>query len=269
MNPSLLRTVEELTVYAIERQIGFEAHQGRQARQPEARNEWIRGILHGMAEVFGTDLDEYSVRLDCRLEAACGTFAVQPLNPFEQKHMIQSLCGYVTGLDHLEGDQRARVMDVKSLLEDVTAYLSWDVSRSGVYPAREQVEAQLLRMVVRRPIRFTRILVGGDFDHGGVEYLPGLAENMDDVRSTQIYQKLFSNYPGRKEWPATCTVCLGGGWRSAADTVDADELDMTVIQEVGDRILRQSYITPLPPRYLCVPVKDKPVKAPKRKGVER
>lgn len=269
MNPSLFRAVEELTVYATERQAGFEAHQGRQARQPEERNEWIRGILAGMAEVFGADPGELTSGFNQRLETARGAFGVVPLNSFEQKHMVQILCRYVEKLKELEGDQRARAMEVRRLLEDVTAYLSWDVSRSGVYPAREQVEEQLLHMVVRRPIRFTRILVGGDFGPGGVEYLPGGADSVDGVRSTRLFQELSSDYPNRKEWPAACTVCLGGGWRSAAGVVDADELDMTVIREAGDRILRQPDVTPMPPRYLRTPVKDEPAKAPKRKEMER
>lgn len=269
MNFSLIRTFDELTIYAAERQAGFEAHQGYQARQPEERNGWIRGILAGMAEVSGTDPGELCAGFDHRLEEARGSFGVVPLSPSGQKHMIQSLCKYAGTLEQLEGDQRARVMDVKMLLEDITACLSWDVSRAGVYPAREQVEEQLLRMVVRRPIRFTRILVGGDFDPSGVDYLSGLADNADGVRSTRIFQELSGNDPERKEWPAACTVCLGGGWRSADGVTDADELDMAVIREAGDRILKHPGITPLPPRYLRVPVKDVPAKTPRRKGVER
>lgn len=268
MNPSLLRAVEELTVYATERQAGFEAHQGLEIRQPEERNEWIRDILTGMAEVFGTDPGELSAGFDHRLKEARGAFAVAPLNPFEQKHMIQSLCRYVDGLEELEGDQRARVMDVKKLLEDITAYLSWDVSRSGVYPARDQVEGQLLRMVARRPIRFTRILMGSDIGPGGMEFLPGRVDSVDGVRSTRIFQELASNYPGRKEWPAMCTVCLGG-WNPAAGVIDADELDMAVIREAGVRILKHPGITPLPPRYLCVPVKEEFDKAARRAGSEQ
>lgn len=268
MNPSLFRTVEELTVYATERQAGFEAHQGRQARQPEDRNEWIRGILVGMAEVFGTDPGELSADFDYRLEEAHGAFAVVPLDLFGQKHMIQSLCEYVNGLEQIEGDQRSRVMDVKKLLEDIAACLSWDASRSGVYAVREQVESQLLRMVVRRPIRFTRILVGGDIGPGGMEFLSGRMDSVDGVRSTRIFQELASNYPGRKEWPAMCTVCLGG-WNPAAGVIDADELDMAVIREAGVRILKHPGITPLPHGYLCVPVKEEFDKAARRAGPEQ
>ncbi len=268
MNPSLFRAVEELTVYDTERQAGFEAHQSSQVRQPEERNEWVRGILTGMAEVYGTGPGELTSGFDHRLEAARGAFAAAPLNPFEQKHMIQSLCEYVNGMEELEGDQRGRVMDVKKLLEDITACLSWDISRSGVYPARDQVEGQLLRMVVRRPIRFTRILVGGDIGPGGMEFLSGCVDSVDSVRSTRIFQELASNYPGRKEWPAMCTVCLGG-WNPAVGVIDADDLDMAVIREAGVRILKHPGITPLPPGYLCVPVKGEFEKVTRRAGPEQ
>ena len=260
MNFSLIRTFDELAAYAAERQAGFEAHQGSQARQPEERNGWIKGILTGMAEVFDKDSSELCANFDHRLDAARSSFGVVPISLPEQKHLVQSLCEYTNQLGQLEGDQRVRVMEVKKLLEDFTAYLSWDVSRSGVYPARDQVEGQLLRMVVRRPIRFTRILVGGDVGPGGMEFLPGRVDSMDDVRGTQIFQELSSNYPDRKEWPAMCTVCLGGGWCSPVSVIDADELDMAVIREAGGRILKHPGITPLPPRYLCVPVKDEPSK---------
>lgn len=269
MNFSLIRTFDELATYAAERQAGFEAHQGTQARQPEERNRWIRSILAGMAEVFGTNPGELSTDFDHRLEATRGSFGVVPLSPSEQKHMIQSLCKYADQLEQLEGDQRSRVMEVKKLLEDITACLSWDVSRAGVYPARGQVEGQLLRMVVLRPIRFTRILVGGDIGPGGMEFLPGRVDSVDDVRNTQLFHELSSNYPGWKEWPAMCTVCLGGGWSSPASVIDADELDMAVIREAGVRILKHPGITPLPPRYLCASVKDVPAKTPRRKEMDR
>ena len=269
MNFSLIRTFDELATYAAERQAGFETHQGSQARQPEERNGWIKGILTGMAEVFDKDSSELCANFDHRLDAARSSFGVVPISLPEQKHLVQSLCEYTNQLGQLEGDQRVRIMEVKKLLEDFTAYLSWDVSRSGVYPARDQVEGQLLRMVARRPIRFTRILVGGDVGPGGMEFLPGRVDSMDDVRGTQIFQELSSNYPDRKEWPAMCTVCLGGGWCSPVSVIDADELDMAVIREAGVRILKHPGITPLPPRYLCVPVQEEPAKGIQRSATEQ
>ena len=268
MESDFSRAARELAYYAAERQIGFERHQGSQVWQPMERNEWIRGILQGMAELSGTDPGEFTGILDYCLKTARGAFAVEPVTWSVQRHMIQSLCRYVDELERLDGDQRARVKDAARLLDDVSACLSWDASRIGVYPARDQAEVRLLRMTVRRPIRFTRVLIGGDFDPGGVEFMPGLVNDAKGVRGTQLFQQVAREYPERKEWPAICTVCLGNGGRLDNGVTDADELDMAVIREAGDRILKQPGISLVPPRQLCVPVTDR-TKAPKKKDPER
>lgn len=264
------RAAEALAAYAVERQVGFERHQGLQLRQPEERNRWIRGILRGMADVCGADQDAPIRQFDQRLEDAHGCFAVETLGLPEQRHTIQSLRRYADQLDLMNGDQRERMMEVKNLLEDITVYLSWDVSRTGVYDAREQVESQLLRMTARRPIRFTRVLVGGDLDPGGTEFVSGLADSADDVRGTEMFQKTAQEYPERREWPAICTVYLGGGREFAVGTIDADELDMAVIREAGDRFLKQPEVRPVCSRELRVPVhRETKIKSHKKKEAER
>ena len=269
MESNFSRAARVLAFYAAERQIGFKRHQGSQIWQPMERNEWIRGILRGMAEMSGVAPGEFTDILDYCLKTSRGAFAVEPVTWSVQRHMIQSLCRYVDELEQMDGDQRARVKDVARLLDDVSACLSWDASRIGVYPARDQVEATLLRMTVRRPIRFTRVLIGGDLDPGGVEFMPGLVNDARGVRTAQLFQQVCREYPERKEWPAICTVCLGNGGRLDNGVIDADELDMAVIREAGDRILKQPGISLVPPRQLRVPVMDKPVKASRRKGPER
>ena len=269
MEPNFSRAARELAVYAADRQIGFERRQGSHIWQPMERNGWIRGILRGMEELSGANPGEFTNILDYCLKTVSGAFAVEPVALPEQRHMIQSLCRYIDGLEQMDGDQRARVMEVRSLLDDITACLSWDASRIGVYPARDQAEVQLLHMTVRRPIRFTRVLIGGDLDPGGVEFMPGLVNDAKGVRGSQLFQQVCREYPERKEWPVICTVCLGNGGRLDSGVIDADELDMAVIREAGDRILKQPGISLVPPRQLRVPVVDKPVKAPKRKGQER
>lgn len=264
------RAAEALTAYAVERQVGFERHQGLQLRQPEERNRWIRGILRGMADVCSADQNAPIRQFDQRLEDAHGCFAVEVLGLPEQRHTIQSLRRYANQLEHMDGDQRERMMEVKNLLEDITVYLSWNVSRTGVYDAREQVESQLLRMTARRPIRFTRVLVGGDLDPGGAEFVSGLADSADDVRGTEMFQKTAQDYPERREWPAICTVYLGGGREFAVGTLDADELDMAVIREAGDRFLKRPEVRPVCSRELRVPVhRETKIKSHKKREAER
>ena len=62
MESNFSRAARELAFYAAERQIGFERCQGSQIWQPMERNEWIRGILRGMAEMSGADPGEFMER---------------------------------------------------------------------------------------------------------------------------------------------------------------------------------------------------------------
>lgn len=249
--------VEGLSTYAAQRLVGFEQHRlGDTYRQPETRHEWIRGILHGMAEVNGADGDELIARFDQQLEEAHGCFGVEMLPQAGQKHIVQALRQYASALEHMDGDQRGRLMRVRDLLEDMTAYLPWDPGAIGVYPAREQVEEQLLRLTARRPIRFTRVLLGGELDPGGIEFLPGMVNDEESVRRTQEFQRLTVEYPKRDEWPALCVVCMGGGQRADAGTIDADGLDMAVIRQAGEAFMKRPEVRPVWSHQLTVSVEQ-------------
>ena len=256
-NFDLSRTVDELTTYAAERQAGYEQHRlGNSFRPPETRNEWVKDILRGMAEVNGADGDELTARFDRQLEEAHGCFSVEMLPRTGQKHIVQALRGYASALEQLDGDQRGRLMRVRDLLEDMTAYLPWDPRAIGIYPARDQVEEQLLRLTARRPIRFTRVLLGGELDPGGIEFLPGMVNDEESVRRTQEFQRLTAEYPKRGEWPALCIVCMGGGRREDAGTIDADRLDMAVICEAGEAFMKRPEVRPVWSHQLTVSVEQ-------------
>ncbi|MDE6934900.1 MAG: hypothetical protein K2P26_04755 [Oscillospiraceae bacterium] len=250
MKYSLSRMTEELAQYAIERQFFPSPH------QDHPRDEWIRNVLRGIAEVSGEDGSQSAANFDQWLETAQGMPPKTRLTSFEQKHMIRSLCRYAAELEQLEGDQRGRVLDVLKLLNDISICLSWHLSHTGIFPAREQVAEQLLRMQLRLPHRFTftRVFVGADTGPCGADFLPGQVNDLNSVRNTPIFQKLTSIYPHRREWPAVCTIYLSGGPSSGFGAVDADELDMAVIREAGDRFLKQPGVRPVCSRELRVPV---------------
>ena len=253
----LRRTADELTTYAAQRLVDFEQHRPDSSfRQPETRNEWIRNILWGMAELCGADGGEFTDRFNRQLETASGCFAVEMLPLSGQSHIVESLRDYVSALAHIGGDQRARIFSVRELLEDVCAYLPWDVNATNVYPARDDVERALQRAVAQRPIRFTRVLLGGDLDPGGVEFMPGLVDDTEGVLHARELQRLMSKYPERNEWPALCTVYLGGGRQMAVGAIDADELDMKIIREAGNQFLKQPGVYPVCTRQMCVPVHE-------------
>ncbi len=78
----------------------------------------------------------------------------------------------------------------------------------------------------------------------------------DGVRRAQVFRQTVMEHPERTEWTALCTVYLGGGRRWALDVVDADELDMAVIREAGDRFLKRPGVPPVSSRELRVPARE-------------
>ena len=254
---NLSRTADELTTYAAERQAGFEQHRlGNSFHHPGTRNEWVRDILRGMAEVNGADSGELTARFDRQLEEARGCFGVEMLSQAGQKHAVQALRRYASALEQLDGDQRGRLMRVRDLLEDMAAYLPWDPRTIGINPARNQVTEQLLRLTAQRPIRFTRVLLGGELDPGGIEFLPGMVNDIERVRGTQEFHRLAVEYPKREEWPALCVVCMGGGRLADDSTIDADELDMAVIRAAGDAFMKRPEVRPVWSHQLAVSVHE-------------
>lgn len=256
---NLPRAAEELTMYAAVRLVGFEQHRmGDGFHQPEVRNEWVRDILQGMAEVCGEDAAPLLKAFDQRLEDASGSAGVELLSQTDQRHVVQSLRQYVSTLERTEGDQRSRFYNVKKLLEDMSAYLPCNVRDTGIYPARDEVGQALLRAVARRPIRFTRLLIGGETDPGGIEFLPGVITDADadEVRRTREFQRVVVEYPEREEWPTMRIVCVGGRQQPTANAIDADDLDMAVIRENGERFMSRSEVCPVWAHELTVPVEE-------------
>lgn len=255
----LPRTAEELTIYAAVRLVGFEQHRmGDGFHQPEVRNEWVRDILQGMAEVCGEDAAPLLEAFDRRLENASGSAGVELLSQTDQRHVVQSLRQYVSALERTEGDQRARLFAVKKLLEDMSAYLPWNVCDTGIYSARDEVGQALLRAVAQRPIRFTRVLIGGETDPGGIEFLPGVVTDADadEVRRTAEFQRVAVEHPKLDELTVMRIVCVGGRQQPTANAIDADDLDMAVIRENGERFMARPEVCPVWAHELTVPVEE-------------
>lgn len=254
----LPRATEE-PMYAAVRLVGFEQHRmGDGFHQPEVRNEWVRDILQGMAEVCGEDTAPLLEAFDQRLENASGSAGVEFPSLNNQKHAVQSLRQYVSALERTEGDQRERLFTVKKLLEDMSAYLPWNVRDTGIYPARDEVGQALLQAVAQRPIRFTRVLIGGETDPGGIEYLPGVVTDADadEVRHTAEFQRVAVEHPKLDELTVMRIVCVGGKQQPTANAIDADDLDMAVIRENGERFMARPEVCPVWAHELTVPVEE-------------
>ena len=253
----LTRVAEELTTYAAQRLVGFERQiPGNTVHHPETRNEWIRDILRGMAEVSGENSGPFLQTFDRRLEDAHGCFAVEMLDQAGQKHVIQSLRQYASALEQLGGDRRGQLVRVQNLLEDMSAYLPWNPGAIGIYPARDQVQEQLLRLTAQRPICFTRILLGGEMGPWGEDFVSGSVTDADSVRRTELFDRLTLEYPEVETWPALCTVYHGGGPAVIAASMPADNLDLKIMREEGVRFLDRPGICLAAHRELRVPVQE-------------
>lgn len=253
----LTRAAEELTTYAAQRLVGFERQIPDNAfHHPETRNEWIRDILRGMAEVNGEDSRLLLQVFDQRLDDAHGCFAVEMLTQNDQKHVVQALRQYASVLERPGDDRRGPLLRVQNLLEDMSAYLPWDPGAIGIYPARDQVESQLRRLTARRPICFTRILLGGEMGPGDEDFVSGSVTDADGVRGTELFRRLSLEYPKMEKWPVICTVYHGGGPAVIASAMPADGLDLKIMREEGARFLDRPGICLAGHSELRVPVQE-------------
>lgn len=241
----ILVMADRLTVYAIERQNGFERHQLPDGPPwQELRRFWTDAILQGMARLEGLTPDPgWMKQFDRRLEAARGCSAVETLPTKEQAVLIRSLSRYISALETAGGDRRRQIAVVRDLLEDMAFYLPWAGAGSGLDLARVGAERALLHMAAQMPIRFTRVLLGGDagpFGESG--FVSGCAVDEESVKRSSVYQNAIRKYPEITDWSALCTVYVGHGLCSAFRTRDASEFDLEIMNGAGDSFLKEQDI---------------------------
>lgn len=234
--------VKGLTAYAIERQNGYERHQPEDTPiWREQRRFWTDAILQGMARLEGQAPDpELLEQFDRELELARGSFAAVPASTQLQRKTIQSLRNFVSALEAAGDDRRRQVNVVRELLEDMASHLPWAGADNGLDIARDEAERTLRRMTARMPIRFTRILLGGD-DGPGWEtgFVSGSVTSTEAVRQTELYRDALRDYPEVTNWPAICTVYVGGDLRFPSRAVNASAFDLEIMNRAGDRFLEE------------------------------
>lgn len=233
-------TAEGLTAYAIERQNGWERHRSEGAPPwMERRRFWTDAVLQGMAKLQGACPDPKLLeQFDRELEQARGDFATGPASPQLQKETIRNLRNFVSALEDAGGDRRQQINVVRELLEDVASHLPWAGVNNGLDLARDESESALRRMTAQMPIRFTRILLGGDAGpYWASGFVSGSVTSAGGVRQTSVYQEAVRAHPDIVEWPALCTVYVGRGLRSPSQAVDASDFDLEIMNRAGDRFL--------------------------------
>lgn len=250
--------VEGLTTYAIERQNSFERYQPQGVPSwTESRRFWTDAILQGMVRLEGgTPTPKLMERFDQRLEEARGCAAAELLSPTAQKALVRTLRGYVSALEATGEHRGLQVAVVRELLEDMVSHLSWDSAANGLNHARDEVDSVLLRMTARKPIHFTRILLGSDTDPADDDFVSGIVTDAGGIRSTKLFARFSQAHPEVEEWPAIATVWLCGGQTVTAATVPANELELKIIREVGTRFLNYPGVRPVWPHELRIPVQE-------------
>ena len=227
------KMIEGLTAYATQRQIGFENHPYPGERQPEVRNEWIRGMLLGMAS-SPEDAQKHIEQFDCRLRRAAGCFAVEPASRKVQRETVDGLRRYITELEAAQADPRGQLIPVQELLEDMAAWLPWAGGDIGLDTARDQVESAILHTTLRQPLRFTRVVIGGEWGPYESGFVPGVMKTAAEIMATELYRDFAALHPEKKEWPSLCTVYTCG---PGLVFRDASPLDLEIMNREGDRIL--------------------------------
>ena len=232
---------EGLTAYAIERQNGWERHQP-EGTSPwrEQRRLWTDAILQGMARLDGLTPDpKLMEQYDLELEQARGCYFTVPATQQMQKDTIRELRCFVAALEASGDDRRRQVNVVRELLEDMSLHPHWwNGKNNGLDLARDEADRALVRMTAQIPIRFTRVILGGDAGpHWAGGFVSGSVTDEEAVKKTTVYQEAIRKYPEVAEWPALCTVYAGRGLPSALGTVNASDFDLEIMNRTGDRFL--------------------------------
>ena len=235
------RVAMGLTAYAVERQNGCERHQpeGTPVWQ-EQRRLWTDAILQGMARLDGLTPDpKLMEQFDLELEQARGCHFTVPATQQIQKDTIRELRRFVATLEATGDDRRRQVNVVRELVEDMSLHPHWwNGKDNGLDCTRDETDRALVRMTAQMPIRFTRIVLGGDagpYWAGG--FVSGSVTDEDAVKKPTVYQEAIRKYPEVAEWPALCTVYTGRGLHTALGTVDASNFDLEIMNRIGDRFL--------------------------------
>ena len=247
---------EGLTAYAIERQNGVERHLPPDGPSwADRRRFWTDAILQGMARLEG-ELPDPSLmeRYDRELrDAGSCSFSV-PATQDMQQDTILYLRAYLSALEEAGGDRRPQAGVVQELLEDMASHLHWSSENNDLDLAREDAEQALRTMTARLPIRFTRVLLGGDdspcWECG---FVSGRLDDVEAVKATAVYERACRLHPEVKEWPVLCCTYIGGTPLFTSGAADASEYDLRIINHAGDDFLKVHGISPAGgPRQMTV-----------------
>lgn len=250
-----------LITYAVERQTGRERVQ--LAGNPlwaEQRRFWADAVLRGMAELDGLPPDlKFLERYDKALERAKQGISIEPASPQLQKEVGQNFMRYVFALENADGDNRRRIAEVKELARDIATHYPWAGRDIQLFESVIRTAGDMLkRMTAQRPIRFTYITLSGSFDppnHMG-DFVSGIVSSAEEVKATELYQKVTNWCSNALSWRAHCTVYVCGNADSSGAVTDADDFDMSIIREDEYKFLKQPGVRCVDGWELDIPVHE-------------
>ena len=226
------KCIDTLIQYAALRQAGFESHQNQALfSNPDARNNRTRDLIIGISEFYGfpSAADSHITRMNECLYDSQRSFGVELPSRKEQRDTVQSLLNYAKDLSADTHDMREQMLQVLKHFEDMTAFLPWDASGSGIYEARDWLEWALPASTARQNILFTRILLGPEIGPCASGFVVGSVTNHADVAETYLFDDMTSQYPEIETWPALCTGYRCGHELSTARA--ASELDLQIMRD--------------------------------------
>jgi hypothetical protein len=235
------RCIGGLGLYAIERTLGFETNQKVSARlvpNPEKRNIQVRNMIKSVAtfwELSENIETDFLKPFDESLKTAQHYFASETASFEQQKAIIRGLSRYAERLPEAATDARPELLRVRSLLEDIYVYLPWDASKLKINTVRDHIDRSLASLTALRNILFTRVLLGAERGPAMSGYVSGVVTDEAGVLNTSLYDELQVQYPDITEWPALCTIYLGGYGEGKHE--NATELDLQIMRETGDAFL--------------------------------
>jgi hypothetical protein len=246
---------EGLAAYTIERRFGFDRYRPDGAPPwDEVRTMWAKAVLGEMDELNGNTtalLDLFNQRL----KEAEGVFGVETASLQLQLDTIKDLSEYVRTLSRMTGDNRHQIFAVRELLDDIGSHLPWAGSTDIQNKVIDQANRELRRMTAQQPIRFTRLLLGGERGPAGSTFLPGLVTQTDEILATDFFDEMRWRHGDIAKWPAFCTVYSGGG--RGYYLYDADEFDVGIMNEAGDNFLKEPGVSwlggPYETEVICGP----------------
>ena len=174
-------------------------------------------------------------RYDHELGTARRGFVSVPASPQLQQKTIRNLRRFVSALEFAGGDRRRQINVVWKLLDDMSSHLPWANTGNGLNQTRDEAEYVLCRMTAQLPIRFTRVLLGGDAGpHWVSGFVSGSVTDAEAVKRTAVYRDALRQYPEVKEWPARCAF------------------DLEILNRIGDRLLKEQGVQRVYSRQMTI-----------------